>query len=194
MKITKRILIGNESNPLKKAVPNSTHQWRLFVRPFDENDLSLYNVIESVTFHLHESFQNPHRMINQPPYEITEYGWGEFEAAISITFKYELKSLQYKHTIVLFNSDKKQKNAITHTMFDEIIFINPNEEAIRALNTPVGYLPFDWRSKINEKDCLNEEKELMKKLLMNLKNALKKSEEEYHKALVDVPHFQYDQN
>ena len=178
---------------MKKPLPGSTHQWRLFVRPFDENDLSLYNVIESVTFHLHESFQNAHRNITTPPFEITENGWGEFEAMIDITFKYNLGELHYKHSIVLFNSDKKQKNGLTHTMFDEIIFINPSEEAVKALYSQPD-ISFDWRSKINEKDCLNEEKEQMKKLLTSLRNLEKKTEEEYHKALSDVQHYNYDQN
>lgn len=195
MKITKRILIGNETNPLKKPIPNShTHQWRLFFRPFDESDLSLYNVIESVTFHLHESFQNAHRNITQPPFEITENGWGEFEAAIDIQFKYGLNNLQYKHTIVLFNSDKKPKNSLTHTIFDEIIFVNPPEEAAKALLAPPMNVPVDWRSRINEKDCLNEEKEQMKKILANLRNLEKKTEEEYHKTLSEIQHYPLEQN
>ena len=136
MKITKKIIFGNETVPLKRQQNNtSTHQWTLFIRPFDESDLSVYNVIDSVTFHLHESFQNSHRKVTQPPFQIIESGWGEFDAVIEVMFKYNLGSITYKHTIILFNQERKAKNAFTHVAFDQLIFINPSDEAILALNS-----------------------------------------------------------
>jgi YEATS domain-containing protein 4 len=48
-------------------------------------DLSKW--IEKVVFTLHETFKDRIRVIKKPPYEITEYGWGEFPIPIKIFFK-----------------------------------------------------------------------------------------------------------
>ncbi len=40
-----------------------------------------------MTFGLHESFQNPKRDIEFPPYELTEVGWGEFDIVITLHFQ-----------------------------------------------------------------------------------------------------------
>ena len=43
--------------------------------------------MEKVVFQLHPSFAIPVREVFQPPYEVTETGWGEFEASIRIFFR-----------------------------------------------------------------------------------------------------------
>ena len=48
-------------------------------------DISYF--IEKVTFKLHPSFQQAVREVTSPPFEVTEKGWGEFEATIRIHFK-----------------------------------------------------------------------------------------------------------
>ena len=63
-KITKRFLYGNIATLLKKESAKNTHTWTIFLRPFDDEDVELYNVIECVIFHLHESFTNPHRSLS----------------------------------------------------------------------------------------------------------------------------------
>lgn len=69
----------------KKADEYQTHQWTLFLRGANDEDLSA--VIEKVVFTLHSSFAQPVREFTQPPYEVTEKGWGEFEAQIRIIWK-----------------------------------------------------------------------------------------------------------
>ncbi len=48
-------------------------------------DLTQY--IKSVEFVLHQTFTQPRRLVEQPPYEITEIGWGEFEINVRINFQ-----------------------------------------------------------------------------------------------------------
>jgi YEATS domain-containing protein 4 len=62
-----------------------THQWTLYLRGANNEDLS--NCIEKVVFQLHPSFAQPIRIYNDPPYEVTEKGWGEFDAQITIHWK-----------------------------------------------------------------------------------------------------------
>lgn len=42
--------------------------------------------VKKVHFKLHESYNNPNRIVTKPPYELTETGWGEFEIVIKIYF------------------------------------------------------------------------------------------------------------
>lgn len=66
----------------KQADEFQSHEWTLFVRGPNQEDLSL--VISKVVFQLHASFSQPVREYTQPPFEVTERGWGEFEAQIRI--------------------------------------------------------------------------------------------------------------
>ena len=69
----------------KKADEFQTHQWTLYLRGPNNEDLS--TVISKVVFHLHASFAQPIREFTSPPFEVTEKGWGEFEAQIRIVWK-----------------------------------------------------------------------------------------------------------
>jgi hypothetical protein len=69
----------------KQADEFQTHEWTLFVRGPNNEDLS--PVVAKVVFQLHASFAQPSREYTQPPFEVTEKGWGEFEAQIRIHWK-----------------------------------------------------------------------------------------------------------
>jgi YEATS domain-containing protein 4 len=62
-----------------------SHQWTLYLRGLNNEDLS--TCIQKVVFQLHPSFAQPIREYTHPPYEVTEKGWGEFEAQIRIYWK-----------------------------------------------------------------------------------------------------------
>jgi hypothetical protein len=62
-----------------------SHQWTLYLRGLNNEDLS--HCVQKVVFHLHPSFAQPIRELTQPPFEVTEKGWGEFEAQIRIYWK-----------------------------------------------------------------------------------------------------------
>ena len=84
----------------KKADEYHSHEWTVFVR--GQNNIDLQEVVESVTFQLHPSFAEPKRVLTEPPYEVTETGWGEFEIGIEIKFRPEVgeekeKSVSYTH-------------------------------------------------------------------------------------------------
>ena len=72
----------------KKADEYHSHEWTVYVR--GQNNVDLSRVIESVTFQLHPSFAEPKRVLTEPPYEVTETGWGEFEIGIEIKFRPEV--------------------------------------------------------------------------------------------------------
>jgi hypothetical protein len=105
---TRALYYGNVASPLggKKASDSDhTHKWTILVRGVNNEDISFW--IKKVTFRLHETYPNPQRSkyesltfyisnstntsclltaIEQPPFEVSETGWGEFEIAIKIYF------------------------------------------------------------------------------------------------------------
>ena len=181
-KASKRILYGNEAFPLKKITTNNTHNWILFLRPYNDNDIELYNVIEYVTFHLHESFANPHRKITQPPYILNENGWGEFEVLIEIQFKFNFGNLFFHHFLMLFSNDKNKKGNISNVSYDELLFINPPLE-IRELLSYKPNLPEKWNETPKQINPIQEEKENLNRVLKKMKNELKELEKQYHDVL-----------
>ena len=63
----------------------ATHEWTLYVRGPNDEDLSA--AVAKVVFSLHPSFPQPVRELTAPPFEVTEKGWGEFEASIRIVWR-----------------------------------------------------------------------------------------------------------
>lgn len=97
-RIIKQIVYGNRAVLLpQKNEKGHTHRWTVsicifnhsnlinsfqcFIRPYDKDeDLSAY--IRKVQFRLHESYANSVRMVEKPPFELTETGWGEFDIQV----------------------------------------------------------------------------------------------------------------
>lgn len=53
------IVFGNSAVALKKAENEHTHRWTVFVRGFNNEDISTY--VRKVIFKLHDSFIQPNR-------------------------------------------------------------------------------------------------------------------------------------
>ncbi|KHC45614.1 YEATS domain-containing protein 4 [Candida albicans P60002] len=86
------ILYGNHAiklTPEKRkptTPPEHTHEWTVFFKPV-LGDIDLTPLIKKVTFKLHETYENPVRTLESPPYQVTETGWGEFEIIIKLHFQ-----------------------------------------------------------------------------------------------------------
>lgn len=117
-----------------------THRWTLYVRSPDQT-FDLSRAISKVVFQLHPSFPQPTRELTEPPFEITECGWGEFEASIRIVWKEiaDERSTIVTHGIRLYPKNTPQKNAdpstymntqvpVVSEKYDEVVFTNPKEE------------------------------------------------------------------
>ncbi|WWD19614.1 hypothetical protein CI109_104076 [Kwoniella shandongensis] len=107
------------------APPSHTHRWTVFLTsattppppkassstdplpidldyiPGGHDDLSY--LLRKVTFRLHETYSNPSRVCDKPPFRVTETGWGEFTVQIRIQFSPESaeKPLTLNHPIKL---------------------------------------------------------------------------------------------
>ena len=78
--VVKPIVYGNVARYFgkKRDEDGHTHSWQLYLRPYLSNDdMSVW--IKKVSFKLHDSYQNPTRILTKPPYQVEETGWGEFQ-------------------------------------------------------------------------------------------------------------------
>lgn len=144
------IVVGSMAFPLNKEErvdDHHTHRWRVYVRGADMRDLSY--VIRSVTFSLHPSFVDPVRDISSPPFEIAEFGWGEFEVGVKLFFHDDsIKPVSFKHMLKLYapaGVELPKGTPVVSEVFDEVVFNVPSalsEEALtRLLAGPTKILP-----------------------------------------------------
>ena len=110
-----------------------THQWSVFVRGVNGEDISYW--LKKVQFKLHETYTNSLRTIESPPFEVTETGWGEFEVVIKLYFVPEAseKPQNLWHALKLHpygpdaEAQRERKDAIVSQNYEEIIFNEPTE-------------------------------------------------------------------
>jgi len=135
--IVKPILYGSSSQPFgKKREPDGhTHEWTIYVKPFNNEDMSHY--VKKVQFRLHDSYTNSNRIVSKPPYEVSETGWGEFEVQIKIHFHDAAaeKPVTVYHGLKLFHSQPGEtqmsqtssalvqgRKTVVSEFFDELVF------------------------------------------------------------------------
>jgi YEATS domain-containing protein 4 len=161
----KPIIYGNIARYFgkKREEDGHTHAWTVYVRPCHHEDISVY--IKKVQFKLHESYPNSVRVLNKPPFEVQETGWGEFEIQIKLFFvDPNEKPLTLSHILKLFQSDTAivmgKKNLVSE-QYDEIVFNDPTAIMHQALTNPViSALPVRQDSNTDYEDL--EEKTLGK--------------------------------
>lgn len=121
----------------RSAEEKRTHRWTIFVRGLENEDMSYF--IKSVTFQLHPSFENPVRVVEQPPFEVTEHGWGEFGVGIKINFHDSREQpVTLQHMLKLFPANKADETTKVPVMaehYDEFVFAEPTETFCKQLNS-----------------------------------------------------------
>ncbi|GAB1192368.1 transcription initiation factor IIF, auxiliary subunit [Aspergillus pseudonomiae] len=138
--IFRPFVFGSEAQPFdpaKKpanAPADHTHQWRVYVKGVNDEDISYW--LKKVQFKLHETYAQNIRTIEQPPFEVTETGWGEFEIQIKLYFVPESmeKPQTLWHSLKLhpYGPDaeamKERRDQVTSQNYEEIVFNEPVEQ------------------------------------------------------------------
>lgn len=123
-----------------RSTETRSHRWWLYLRPLDNVDISHF--IREVEFVLHESFNPPVRRISEMPYEINEYGWGEFDAIIRVHFHDPAeKYVEFFHPVKLFTGTDVEltRKPVVYEYYDEIVFQDPSERLLQMIKaTPHG--------------------------------------------------------
>eukprot|EP00898_Chlorokybus_atmophyticus_P006141 jgi/Chlat1/6528/Chrsp45S06000 len=116
----------------KKADEYHSHRWTCYVRSTDNTDDLAY-IIKRVVFNLHPSFAKPTRVVEQPPFQVTETGWGEFEIAITVFFQGDAaeKPVELFHHLKLYPEEEagppNTKRPVVVESYDEFVFPEPTE-------------------------------------------------------------------
>ncbi|XP_048230010.1 transcription initiation factor TFIID subunit 14b isoform X2 [Ricinus communis] len=130
----------------RKASETQSHRWTVYVRGATNEDIGV--VIKRVVFQLHPSFSNPTRVVESPPFELSECGWGEFEIAITLYFHSDVcnEQLDLYHQLKLYPEDEtgpqSTKKPVVVESYNEIVFPDPSENFLaRVQNHPAVIVP-----------------------------------------------------
>lgn len=211
--LTRPIMYGNVTVPLESAdrkrdtPPDHTHKWTVFVRdPSGKDDLSY--CIKRVIFKLHDTYPQPTRVVEQPPFELTETGWGEFEIQIRILFvpcanekqivlHHHLKlhpygpqfdKLMAEGKVELTSTGVPVAQAVESIVYDELVFNEPTESLLELLTTRPGalllrqprppYYPFSYETEQAEVDNVNNAINTVRDTLNSMKMRIRELEAE----------------
>ncbi|EED15014.1 histone acetyltransferase subunit (Yaf9), putative [Talaromyces stipitatus ATCC 10500] len=133
-------VFGSEAQPFDpksrppNAPPDHTHQWRVFVKGVNGEDITYW--LRKVQFKLHETYAQSVRTIEQPPFEVTETGWGEFEIQIKLYFVPESteKPQTLWHSLKLhpygddIEGKRERREKVVSQNYEEVIFNEPVEQ------------------------------------------------------------------
>uniref|UniRef100_A0A7S0P1E7 YEATS domain-containing protein n=1 Tax=Calcidiscus leptoporus TaxID=127549 RepID=A0A7S0P1E7_9EUKA len=149
--LSKAIAIGSCAYWLgKRAEESKSHEWTVYVRAIDpDEDAGVY--IKKIVFQLHPSFNPATRVIEAPPFEVTEQGWGEFEIQLQIFFhdSHE-KPLELSHLLKLYpdveSTSLTSNRPVVSERYDEVVFQEPSAELRQRLTATVGPSVNGWRN------------------------------------------------
>lgn len=163
----KPVVVGSYAQWLQEdSSTQRTHHWTLYLMGLDDEDLSYF--IDKVVFYLHESFPDSARTISRPPYQVSEYGWGEFEAKVRIFFKGGyLKPVELHHYLKLYDNPEALPTPapVIHNVYDELVFIDPPEDLRILLEAGPRHTVSGYSSSFDPvKLAQTEDKELVKLL------------------------------
>lgn len=110
-----------------------THEWTVYVKGVDDEDISYW--LKKVQFKLHETYPNSSRMVEAPPFSVTETGWGEFELQMKLYFVPEAneKAQTLWHHLKLHpygpdaEGQRERKDAVVSQCYEEVLFNEPVE-------------------------------------------------------------------
>merc|ERR1719375_1984375 len=107
----------------KKADEFHSHRWTVYLRSPTGEDLS--HLLSKVVFSLHQSFAQPTRTVTQPPFEVTETGWGELQ-----------------HLLKLYEDNPEApqnvKRPVVSEFYEEIVIRQPTRELYERVKTHIS--------------------------------------------------------
>jgi hypothetical protein len=120
----------------KKAEESKSHRWTCYVRSNrPDEDLGLF--VRKVVFTLHPSFNPPTRVIEKPPFEVTEHGWGEFDISAQVHFIDPTETpVDLLIPLRLYPDSGEQlvpKRAVVAEKYDELVFVAPSDTLLQKL-------------------------------------------------------------
>ncbi|KAK2740633.1 NuA4 histone H4 acetyltransferase complex and the SWR1 complex subunit [Myotisia sp. PD_48] len=150
VQIYRPFIFGSEAHPFDPnerpadAPEDHTHQWRVFVKGVNDEDISYW--LKKVQFKLHETYAQSVRTIESPPFEVVETGWGEFEIQVKLYFVGESmeKPQTLWHGLKLhpygddIEGKKARREPVVSQNYEEVLFNEPVEQFYDLLTGSTG--------------------------------------------------------
>ncbi|KAF2703811.1 yeats-domain-containing protein [Pleomassaria siparia CBS 279.74] len=151
-RISRNIIIGSEAVQLpplgdprrEKGIPEDhTKRWTVYVRQ-PEGDPALSTWLNKVQFKIFNTYENPLRTCENPPFEVTETGWGGFTIDVRLHFQpISGEKAQYRQHFLQLEKygDEKQQaqqeaSGVVRSEFLEVVQFNePTEALFEALTS-----------------------------------------------------------
>jgi YEATS domain-containing protein 4 len=134
--------LGHPDRP--KGVPEDhTKRWTVYVRQ-PEGDPALTTWLNKVQFKIFNTYENPLRTCENPPFEVTETGWGGFSIDIRLHFQpisgekaqYRQHFLQLEKYGDAKQQEEQERTGCVRSEFLEVVQFNePTEALFEALTT-----------------------------------------------------------
>ncbi|EDS37568.1 YEATS domain containing protein 4 [Culex quinquefasciatus] len=209
--IVKPLIYGNVARSFgkKREEDGHTHQWTVYVKPYQNEDMSTY--VKKIHFKLHESYANPNRVVTKPPFEVTETGWGEFEIVIKIHFHDPTeRPVTMYHILKLFQSpildgevtttQIEGKKGLVSEQYEEIVFQEPTQLMQQLLTNVQPVTTGAWKhdtdfeeKKVQSLENIIETKAKIKSEITLLKDKLKLARETIAKFKTEMAKVQGQQ-
>lgn len=138
--LSRTIIYGTSAVRISEPGVDATHRWKVYIRGYKNTDISYF--IRSITFKTHETFANPTRTVETPPFEIEECGWGEFSITGKIYFAdAHEKPLPFAISLKLHNDPGNRAigdieyapDTIVNERMDTIVFESPTEAIYKII-------------------------------------------------------------
>ena len=169
----KPFVIGSIATWLgKKADETRSHEWTVFLRSANaDEDMSTY--IKKVVFILHPTLQPPTRVLETAPFEVTEFGWGEFEITVQVFFHDSReKPIELMHMLKLYHDGDNQQHPIAKPVvserYDEFVFNHPSEGLRQRLSADVVPSQKGWRHSAHAKWLTDHDAEAPQESLQHI--------------------------
>lgn len=134
--------LGHPDRP--KGVPEDhTKRWTVYVRQ-PEGDPALTTWLNKVQFKIFNTYENPLRTCENPPFEVTETGWGGFSIDIRLHFQpisgekaqYRQHFLQLeKYGDAKQQEDQERTGCVRSEFLEVVQFNEPTEALFEALTS-----------------------------------------------------------
>lgn len=121
-----KLVLGHSAQWRKKPTTEGyTHDWTVIVKGEEGHEIKHF--VEKVVFYLHESFPKPKRVVKDPPFQVSESGYGSFNLPVEVYFrnKDEPKKVKFDYDLLLPNLNDPPINQIRSEC---LTFQNPSEE------------------------------------------------------------------
>ncbi|VDD79165.1 unnamed protein product [Mesocestoides corti] len=131
--------VGHSVYRKRNPTPEKTHHWRFYVDSWSKR-YPLSTFVNSVVFHLHETFKNPRQVVIKEPFAIEEDGFGSFCLRAQVYFLNVFADLTYDLTLF----DRRELHAF------RTVRIDPKDSEDWILYTNVGGIPVPTTASIQD--------------------------------------------